>query len=613
MLKNENIICISSIDWDFVWQGHQEIMVTFAKNGNRVLFIENTGVRSPRIGDISRIRSRIRNWFKGIKGIREQEKNIYVFSPLILPFPYSRFFRWINKYLILSVLRRWMKIMNFTDLVIWTFLPTGFAVDLIESLNKKLVVYYCIADFEKLVKNPSKIRKSENSLLKKCDLVFVQGEELKRRCEKYNNNVSIFPFGVNIDRFDGLNVSKEKPADIRHIKNKILGYVGGVHKHIDFKLVKFLAMQNPEWTLLFIGPIQTDISEVKRIPNIVFLEKKEHQELANYINSFDVCLIPYLLSEYTETVYPTKMNEYLALGKAVVATSLPEVVRFNNNYKDAVHVVKTKEEFCECIKNLLRSDNSLSKERYIAIARENNWESRIEKMSGLIASKIEENKIRIETDWKENLLDFYKTVRRKIFVAIAICSVFYLILFKSYFLWFLASPLRIDESPKKADVIVVFGGGVGETGNPGKSTIERARYAAELYKKGYADKVIFSSGYTYAYNDAENMKLFAISAGVDEGSIILEQKANSAYENTLFTKEILDKNGWDEILLISSPYNMRRLELVFNKLTSGIKVIYTPVKHSQFYDRSNGVKLEQIKAIAHEYFGMLYYWFRGYV
>ena len=613
MLKNENIICISSIDWDFVWQGHQEIMVTFAKNGNRVLFIENTGVRSPRIGDISRIRSRIRNWFKGIKGIREQEKNIYVFSPLILPFPYSRFFRWINKYLILSVLRRWMKIMNFTDLVIWTFLPTGFAVDLIESLNKKLVVYYCIADFEKLVKNPSKIRKSENSLLKKCDLVFVQGEELKRRCEKYNNNVSIFPFGVNIDRFDGLNVSKEKPADIRHIKNKILGYVGGVHKHIDFKLVKFLAMQNPEWTLLFIGPIQTDISEVKSIPNIVFLEKKEHQELANYINSFDVCLIPYLLSEYTETVYPTKMNEYLALGKAVVATSLPEVVRFNNNYKDAVHVVKTKEEFCECIKNLLRSDNSLSKERYIAIARENNWGSRIEKMSGLIASKIEENKIRIETDWKENLLDFYKTVRRKIFVAIAICSVFYLILFKSYFLWFLASPLRIDESPKKADVIVVFGGGVGETGNPGKSTIERARYAAELYKKGYADKVIFSSGYTYAYNDAENMKLFAISAGVDEGSIILEQKANSAYENTLFTKEILDKNGWDEILLISSPYNMRRLELVFNKLTSGIKVIYTPVKHSQFYDRSNGVKLEQIKAIAHEYFGMLYYWFRGYV
>ena len=62
MLKDENIICISSIDWDFIWQGHHEIMSTFAKNGNRVLFIENTGVRPPMIRDIPRIRKRIKNW-----------------------------------------------------------------------------------------------------------------------------------------------------------------------------------------------------------------------------------------------------------------------------------------------------------------------------------------------------------------------------------------------------------------------------------------------------------------------------------------------------------------------------------------------------------------------
>jgi len=40
MLTNQNIICISSIDWDFIWQGHQEIMSTFAQNGNRVLSID---------------------------------------------------------------------------------------------------------------------------------------------------------------------------------------------------------------------------------------------------------------------------------------------------------------------------------------------------------------------------------------------------------------------------------------------------------------------------------------------------------------------------------------------------------------------------------------------
>ncbi|KKR79563.1 MAG: Glycosyltransferase, partial [Candidatus Nomurabacteria bacterium GW2011_GWA2_40_9] len=58
MNSSENIICFSSIDWDFIWQGHQQIMQTFANQGHRVLFIENTGVRSPGIKDISRIKKR---------------------------------------------------------------------------------------------------------------------------------------------------------------------------------------------------------------------------------------------------------------------------------------------------------------------------------------------------------------------------------------------------------------------------------------------------------------------------------------------------------------------------------------------------------------------------
>ena len=76
MLKNQNIICISSIDWDFSWQGHQEIMSTLARNGNRVLFIENTGIRTPNIKDFSRIKERILNWYKGTKGFRKQQENL---------------------------------------------------------------------------------------------------------------------------------------------------------------------------------------------------------------------------------------------------------------------------------------------------------------------------------------------------------------------------------------------------------------------------------------------------------------------------------------------------------------------------------------------------------
>ena len=127
------------------------------------------------------------------------------------------------------------------------------------------------------------------------------------------------------------------------------------------------------------------------------------------------------------------------------------------------------------------------------------------------------------------------------------------------------------------------------------------------------NKIIFSSGYTYTYNDAENMQLIALSMGVPGGDIILEQNANSAYENIIFSKAILDKNNWDRILLVSSPYNMRRAYFVFNKWGKDIDVLYNPVEKCQFYDRAEGIKLEQIRAIMHEYLGIIYYWFKGYV
>ena len=85
MIRQPDILCISSIDWDFIWQGHQEIMSTLAAQGHRVLFLENTGVRAPQVRDLPRVRQRIRNWWRGTKGFREERPNLFVYSPLVLP------------------------------------------------------------------------------------------------------------------------------------------------------------------------------------------------------------------------------------------------------------------------------------------------------------------------------------------------------------------------------------------------------------------------------------------------------------------------------------------------------------------------------------------------
>src|SRR5438034_8452834 len=113
MLRNQNVLCISSIDWSEHWQIHQELMSRLADAGNRVLYIENTGVRRPGIADLSRMRRRLWNWWHSTKGFREVRENLFVYAPLFLPFPYSRVAGWLNRVLLFRALDRWMQATGF--------------------------------------------------------------------------------------------------------------------------------------------------------------------------------------------------------------------------------------------------------------------------------------------------------------------------------------------------------------------------------------------------------------------------------------------------------------------------------------------------------------------
>src|SRR5258705_12061107 len=87
MITGRDIIYISSIEWDFLWQAHQEIARRLAAAGNPVLYIENTGVRAPGLRDTKRVASRLGRWLRAQRsgGAREVTKNIFVYSPLVLP------------------------------------------------------------------------------------------------------------------------------------------------------------------------------------------------------------------------------------------------------------------------------------------------------------------------------------------------------------------------------------------------------------------------------------------------------------------------------------------------------------------------------------------------
>ncbi|MEW6614385.1 MAG: ElyC/SanA/YdcF family protein [Thermodesulfobacteriota bacterium] len=597
-------------------------MSTFAKHGNRVLFIENTGVRTLTFHDIPRLKKRIGNWIKSVKGFRQEMENLYIFSPIFFPFPYSKIAQLVNRFLFLNTLKKWLKITRFSNPIIWTFLPTQTTINLINNIEHKLVVYYSIADFAQLTNNPKKLKETERQLLRICDVVFAQGEEIKNRCLEHNQNVYIFPFGVNIENFLSFSYEDSNvPEDIKSIPTPRLGYIGGIHKHIDFDLVKTLAKRNPKWSFVFVGPLQTDISKLQRLENVHFLGKKEFTDLPAYVNSFDAGLIPYVLSEYTRTVYPTKINEYLVMKRPVVSTPLPEVIKFNEENGALVYIGKNNTDFEEQINKALKENDLTTPQLRIEAARKNSWTQRIEDMSNLIGKALTKKESE-KLNWQEQMITFYWRYRKSLTkTVVTLAAILYLIFF-SPLIWYLANPLKIQETPKKADAIVVLAGGVGESGNAGEGYEERVETGVMLYKKGYAQDIIFSSGYVFVFKEPDVMKALAVSLGVPENHIILEKKASNTHQNVVYVNEILNQNDWKKLILVSSPFHMRRVSLVFDKVAPDKEVIYTPVAYSHYYQWPRKLRwfsvhkqiaIEQIRGIMHEYTGILYYWWKGYI
>jgi len=79
----------------------------------------------------------------------------------------------------------------------------------------------------------------------------------------------------------------------------------------------------------------------------------------------DLGLIPYRITPYTASVYPTKLNEYLAMGLPVVSSAIEEVVCFQQENPDLVEVAGEAEQFAERI----RAHLLLSKKRQADIVK----------------------------------------------------------------------------------------------------------------------------------------------------------------------------------------------------------------------------------------------------
>jgi len=193
---------------------------------------------------------------------------------------------------------------------------------------------------------------------------------------------------------------------------------------------------------------------------------------------------------------------------------------------------------------------------------------------------------------------------KRLFIFI-IAGILILVLGLFFIYPFLESKLYIGDTAHKADAIIVLSGDTGPY-------YRRTRKAVELYKEGYAHHIIFS-GYGFGGDSAEFLIKIAMHYNLPKSAVIVEPSARSTYENFLFSKPIILKDGFKSILIITSPYHQLRAYLVAKKIFRGTDVKIYNCASNKPADKNAGIgyRIREAKFVMMEYFKLLGYYLLG--
>jgi len=220
----------------------------------------------------------------------------------------------------------------------------------------------------------------ENEQVKKADLVFATSRELTRAKAAINPKTFHLPNAADVELFRAAQ-SRElpKPAELAGRTGKVILYMGNIGwARVDFPLLRKIALANKDWNLLLVGPTDSD-EHIKvgldKMPNVIFTGSKKMSELPAYVAHSDCSLIPFQCNTLTKSIYPLKINEYLAAGKPVVVTNFSEDI---TDFKEVAYVATSHEEFLKFIEKSMQEDSPKSQELRIKAAEGNSWTGRVE-------------------------------------------------------------------------------------------------------------------------------------------------------------------------------------------------------------------------------------------
>ncbi len=262
------------------------------------------------------------------------------------------------------------------------------------NFNPILNIYQCVDDISQEDYIARHGVRLENEAVRKADMTLVTSQELFRLKAPFTKNIQKLNNAADNRNFSrALREDFPRPPEIADIKKKIIGFIGNLDEvRIDYQLLKSVALGHPDKQLVLIGPLnntQYKIHGLDKMDNVTFTGPKDMEALPAYLKYFDVCIIPFAKNLLTKSIYPLKINEYLAAGKSVVSTDFsPDIASF----KDFIHLSSSQTDFVNLIDWAI-SDNSADKiTARTKKAATNTWKTRIRQFEQLVEPFLQKKK-----------------------------------------------------------------------------------------------------------------------------------------------------------------------------------------------------------------------------
>lgn len=342
-------------------------MALFADRGYRVVYVEQLGIKNPRLRHAIRIARAL--------GRHEESggpPGLSVVSPKLLPPRRAPLVDSLNR----AWLRRQLlsRLETPDEAIFWLRYPTPELIPLVERADPRLVVYEVVDAHERsrgMTQRLARVfRRAEDRLLTRADVVFAWSEPLRAQLATRHPNVVLAPAAVHLAAFAAA-------SDEGRPRGRVAAYTGSLDFRLDIDLLVEVIGRLPAWSFVFAGPVESQIERrLAAFPNAVFHGPVPPEEVPAILTAADVCLMPYRQDGFTQNLFPIKLVEYLAAGKPVVSTPLPCLRAFGS----AIRVADHASAFADATESAVAEDSSDRRRDRVERASSFSWEKRIDEM-----------------------------------------------------------------------------------------------------------------------------------------------------------------------------------------------------------------------------------------